>query len=58
MPKPAKNLFACSQNTLVLARSPIRRLPVCRINFVGPLIYSVSEDPVAAARVLNDFAKG
>jgi len=24
---------------------------------VGPLIYSVSEDPVAAAKVLNDFAK-
>lgn len=23
----------------------------------GPLIYSISEDPVAAARVLNDFAK-
>lgn len=24
----------------------------------GPLIYSISEDPVAAAKVLNDFAKG
>jgi len=24
---------------------------------VGPLIYSVSTDPVAAAKVLNDFAK-
>lgn len=24
----------------------------------GPLIYGVSTDPVAAARVLNDFAKG
>ncbi len=24
---------------------------------VGPLIYSVSNDPVAAAKVLNDFAK-
>jgi large subunit ribosomal protein L10 len=23
----------------------------------GPLIYSISDDPVAAARVLNDFAK-
>jgi hypothetical protein len=23
----------------------------------GPLIYSISEDPVAAAKVLNDFAK-
>lgn len=26
-------------------------------HMVGPLIYSVSEDPVAAAKVLNDFAK-
>lgn len=25
---------------------------------VGPLIYGMSADPVAAARVLNDFAKG
>ncbi|MDR2164612.1 MAG: 50S ribosomal protein L10 [Zoogloeaceae bacterium] len=25
---------------------------------VGPLIYGISADPVAAARVLNDFAKG
>lgn len=24
---------------------------------VGPLIYSVSEDPVAAAKIINDFAK-
>ena len=24
---------------------------------VGPLIYSISDDPVAAAKVLNDFAK-
>lgn len=24
---------------------------------VGPLIYGISEDPVAAAKVLNDFAK-
>ena len=26
-------------------------------HMVGPLIYSVSSDPVAAAKVLNDFAK-
>ncbi|HNI08047.1 MAG TPA: 50S ribosomal protein L10 [Thiobacillaceae bacterium] len=26
-------------------------------HMVGPLIYSMSADPVAAARVLNDFAK-
>ncbi len=25
---------------------------------VGPLIYGISADPVAAAKVLNDFAKG
>ena len=25
---------------------------------VGPLIYAISTDPVAAAKVLNDFAKG
>lgn len=25
---------------------------------VGPLLYGISTDPVAAARVLNDFAKG
>lgn len=24
----------------------------------GPLIYSISSDPVAAAKILNDFAKG
>lgn len=27
-------------------------------HMVGPLIYSMSADPVAAAKVLNDFAKG
>jgi len=26
-------------------------------HMTGPLIYSISEDPVAAAKVLNDFAK-
>jgi large subunit ribosomal protein L10 len=26
-------------------------------HMVGPLIYGVSEDPIAAAKVLNDFAK-
>lgn len=26
-------------------------------HMVGPLIYGISEDPVAAAKVLNDFAK-
>ena len=27
-------------------------------NLVGPLIYGISKDPVAAAKLLNDFAKG
>ena len=27
-------------------------------SMVGPLIYAISEDAVAAAKVLNDFAKG
>lgn len=27
-------------------------------HLVGPLIYGISTDPVAAAKVLNDFAKG
>ena len=27
-------------------------------HMVGPLIYSISPDPVAAAKVLHDFAKG
>ena len=26
-------------------------------HMVGPLIYGISEDPIAAAKVLNDFAK-
>ena len=27
-------------------------------HLVGPLMYGISKDPVAAAKVLNDFAKG
>ena len=26
-------------------------------DMVGPLVFGISEDPVAAAKVLNDFAK-
>jgi len=46
------------KNTLV--RRAIADTPFAGLSdqLVGPLIYSVSEDPVAAARVLNDFAKG
>jgi large subunit ribosomal protein L10 len=46
------------KNTLVrraLADTPFADLSA---QLTGPLIYSISEDPVAAAKVLNDFAKG
>jgi large subunit ribosomal protein L10 len=46
------------KNTLVrraLADTPFADLTA---QLTGPLIYSISEDPVAAAKVLNDFAKG
>ena len=44
-------------NTLV--RRAIAGTPFASLadHMVGPLIYSVSADPVAAAKVLNDFAK-
>lgn len=43
-----------------LARRAVAGTPfeVLTDHLVGPLIYAVSTDPVAAARVLNDFAKG
>ena len=45
------------KNTLV--RRAVAGTPFASLadHMVGPLIYSVSADPVAAARVLNDFAK-
>ena len=46
------------KNTLVrraLADTPFAELAA---QLSGPLIYGISEDPVAAAKVLNDFAKG
>jgi large subunit ribosomal protein L10 len=45
------------KNTLVrraVAETPFADLAA---HMVGPLIYSISSDPVAAAKVLNDFAK-
>ena len=45
------------KNTLVrraVAGTPFEGL---QKSMVGPLIYSISTDPVAAAKVLNDFAK-
>jgi len=43
-----------------LARRAVAGTPfeVLADKLVGPLIYGISTDPVAAARVLNDFAKG
>lgn len=45
------------KNTLV--RRAVAGTPFAELaeHMVGPLIYSVSADPVAAAKVLNDFAK-
>jgi large subunit ribosomal protein L10 len=46
------------KNTLVrraLAGTPFEGLSA---QLTGPLIYGISKDPVAAAKLLNDFAKG
>ena len=46
------------KNTLVrraIAGTPFEGLAG---DLTGPLIYGISADPVAAAKVLNDFAKG
>ena len=45
------------KNTLV--RRAVAETPFADLaqHMVGPLIYSISADPVAAAKVLNDFAK-
>jgi large subunit ribosomal protein L10 len=45
------------KNTLV--RRAVADTPFAGLSkhMVGPLIYSISADPVAAAKVLNDFAK-
>lgn len=43
-----------------LARRAIADTPFAGLSeqLTGPLIYGISADPVAAAKVLNDFAKG
>lgn len=46
------------KNTLVRRAVADTQFAPLAEQMVGPLIYSVSEDPVAAAKVLNDFAKG
>jgi len=46
------------KNTLV--RRAVAETPFAELakQMVGPLIYGISADPVASAKVLNDFAKG
>jgi large subunit ribosomal protein L10 len=47
-----------AKNTLVrraIAGTPFEGLSK---QLVGPLIYGISKDPVSAAKLLNDFAKG
>ena len=43
-----------------LARRAVQGTPFEKLSdqMVGPLIYGISADPVATAKVLNDFAKG
>ena len=43
-----------------LARRAVADTPFAGLSekMVGPLAYGISSDPVAAAKVLNDFAKG
>jgi len=45
------------KNTLV--RRALKETPFEKLTdqLAGPLIYGISEDPVAAAKVMNDFAK-
>lgn len=42
-----------------LARRAVQETPFAGLadQMVGPLVYGISEDPVAAAKVLHDFAK-
>ena len=46
------------KNTLVRRAVAGTQFESLADQMVGPLIYGISADPVAAAKVLNDFAKG
>lgn len=46
------------KNTLVRRAVADTQFAPLAEKMTGPLIYSISADPVAAAKVLNDFAKG
>ena len=43
-----------------LARRAVRYTPVAKLadQMVGPLVYGIPSDPVATAKVMNEFAKG
>ena len=43
-----------------LARRAVRDTPFAKLadQMVGPLVYGISSDPVATAKVMNEFAKG
>ena len=45
------------KNTLVHRAVSGTKFEALSPQMVGPLIYGMSEDPIAAAKVLNDFAK-
>lgn len=46
------------KNTLVRRAVAGTPFEVITSELTGPLIYGISQDPVAAAKLLNDFAKG
>jgi large subunit ribosomal protein L10 len=46
------------KNTLARRALQGTQFEVASAHMVGPLLYSFSEDAVAAAKVVNDFAKG
>jgi large subunit ribosomal protein L10 len=46
------------RNTLARRAVADTAFAVLADQMTGPLIYGISSDPVAAAKVLNDFAKG
>ena len=50
--------FRVVKNTLV--RRAVEKTPFAALadSMVGPLAYGIGPDPVAVAKVLNDFAKG
>lgn len=50
--------FRVIKNTL--ARRAVQGTPFEGLanQMVGPIVYGISKDPVAAAKVMNDFAKG